>query len=50
MKAMMNNMILETAVRTGDSGGSSTFIIIGAVCIVAIIVVAVLGVMSKKNK
>lgn len=46
----MNNLLLETAVRTGDSGGSTTFIIIGAVCVVAVIVVAVLGVMSKKDK
>ena len=46
----MFNLLLETAVNTGDSGGSNTYIVIGIVCIVAIIAVAVLGVLSKKDK
>ena len=46
----MFNMLLETAVYTGDKGGSNTYIIIGIVCVIAIIAVAVLGVLSKKNK
>lgn len=50
MEEEMNNMLLETAVRTGDSGGTSTYIIIGVVCVVVILAVAVLGILSKKNK
>ncbi len=46
----MKELLLETAVKTGDSGGFSTFIVIGVVCVVAIIVVAVLGIMSKRIK
>ena len=47
---MMNNLLFETAVRTGDNGGTTKFIVIGAVCVVAIIAVVVLGIMSKKDK
>ncbi len=46
----MYNILLETAVNTGDTGGSNTYIIIGALCVVAIVAVVVLGVISKKNK
>jgi hypothetical protein len=50
MEEKMKDILLETAVRTGDSGDYTTFIIIGAVCVVAVIVVAILGVISKKDK
>lgn len=43
-------MILDSAVNTGDGGGMTKYIIIGAVCVIAIIVIAVLGIMSKNDK
>lgn len=46
----MYKMLLETAVRTGDSADTTKFIIIGVVCVVAIAGVAFLGMISGKNK
>lgn len=46
----MCNMLLNVAVNTGDNGGMTKYIIIGVLCVAAIAVVAILGVMSKKNK
>lgn len=46
----MCNMLLNVAVNTGDNGGMTKYIIIGVLCVVAIAAVAILGVMSKKNK
>ena len=46
----MYNTLLNVAVNTGDNGGMTKYIIIGILCVVAIAAVAILGIMSKKNK
>lgn len=46
----MLKMLMDMAVNTGDNGGMTKYIILGVICVVAIAVVAVLGVLSKKNK
>lgn len=46
----MDKMLLEMAVRTGDSGGMTTYVVIGIVCVAAIVAVTLLGVLSKKDK
>lgn len=45
----MEKVLPYTAVMTGDSGDSNTYIILAALCIVAIIIVVVLGVFAKKK-
>ena len=47
---MSYNIILDSAVNTGDGGGMTKYIIIGCVCVVAIIIIAVLGIMSTNDK
>lgn len=46
----MYNILLNAAVNTGDNGGMTKYIIIGVLCVAAIAAVAILGVLSKKNK
>lgn len=46
----MYNILLNAAVNTGDNGGMTKYIVIGVLCVAAIAAVAVLGVLSKKNK
>lgn len=53
MKNMWNimlNTMADSAVNTGDSGGMTKYIIIGVVCVILIAAIAVLGIMSKKDK
>ncbi len=40
--------IAQTSVSTGDSGGAGKYIVIGIVCVIAIVAFVVLGKMSKK--
>ena len=42
--------LLEMTVQTGDNGGSSVYIIIGVVCVVALVVVAILGSKAKDEE
>ncbi len=46
----MSRMLSMAAVMTGDSGDSNTYLILGGLCIVAVIIVVVLGVLGKKNR
>lgn len=46
----MCNMLLNAAVNTGDNGEMTKFIIIGVLCVAVIVAVAVLGILSMKNK
>ncbi|MCI8668483.1 MAG: hypothetical protein HFI34_02985 [Lachnospiraceae bacterium] len=45
----MNEILSMTAVMTGDSGDSNTYLILGGLCIVAVIIVVVLGILGKKK-
>ena len=50
MNWMMLNTVAQTAVATGDNGGMTKYIIIGVVCVILIAAIAVLGILSKKDK
>lgn len=45
----MNGMLSMAAVMTGDGGDSNTYLILGGLCIVAVIIVVVLGILGKRN-
>ena len=45
----MNGMLSTAAVMTGDGGDSNTYLILGGLCIVAVIIVVVLGILGKKK-
>ena len=45
----MNGMLSMAAVMTGDGGDSNTYLILGGLCIVAVIIGVVLGSLGKKK-
>ncbi len=45
----MSKILPLTAVMTGDSGNSNTYLILAGLCVLAIVIVVVLGFFAKKK-